>query len=270
MPELPEVEVSRLGISPLMIGKRIKEISVRQPQLRWPVPAAVHQAEGHTIVDIRRRAKYLLLDTQAGSVIMHLGMSGKLRVLPVSEPLQKHDHVLIVLDSHHSLRFNDPRRFGAVLWQEHGEPPLPMLARLGPEPLTPAFTGARLYEHSRGRKQAIKSFIMDNAVVVGVGNIYANEALFLAGIDPKRQAGRVSKSRYERLADAIKKVLSSAIEQGGTTLRDFAQADGKPGYFAQQLRIYGRAGEPCQICEKPVSTVVIGQRNSFYCRHCQR
>lgn len=270
MPELPEVEVSRLGISPLMIGQKITKISVHQPRLRWPVPMEILQAEGQRIVNIRRRAKYLLLDTGPGSLILHLGMSGKLRVLPYAEPLQKHDHLVIELDNGHSLRLNDPRRFGACLWQGCDEPLLPLLTRLGPEPLTGDFDGERLYQLSRGKKQAIKSFIMDNAIVVGVGNIYANEALFQAGIDPRRQAGRVGRAKYQQLADAIKQVLISAIEQGGTTLKDFAQADGNPGYFAQQLRVYGRAGEDCLVCETPVQSVVIGQRNSFYCHKCQR
>ncbi|GGD77367.1 bifunctional DNA-formamidopyrimidine glycosylase/DNA-(apurinic or apyrimidinic site) lyase [Lacimicrobium alkaliphilum] len=270
MPELPEVEVSRLGISPLMIGQIITRISVHQPQLRWPVPDDIHQAQGHRILNIRRRAKYLLLDTEPGSLILHLGMSGKLRVLPLTEPLQKHDHLVIALDSQRSLRLNDPRRFGACLWQGRDAEPLSLLEHLGPEPLTPDFDGKRLYQLSRGKKQAIKSFIMDNRVVVGVGNIYANEALFLAGIDPRRQAGRVGRDRCEMLASTIKQVLINAIEQGGTTLKDFAQADGKPGYFAQQLRVYGRSGEHCLVCESPVRTVVIGQRNSFYCNKCQR
>lgn len=270
MPELPEVEVSRLGVSPLMIGHKITRITVRQPQLRWPVPTEIHQAEGFRIVNIRRRAKYLLLDTKPGSLILHLGMSGKLRVLPHAAPLQKHDHLIIALDNGYSLRLNDPRRFGACLWQGGAESQLQLLARLGPEPLTPDFDGERLYRLSRGKKQAIKSFIMDNAIVVGVGNIYANEALFLAGIDPRRQAGRVGRQKCLQLADAIKQVLISAIEQGGTTLKDFAQADGNPGYFAQQLRVYGRSGEDCLVCETPVRAVVIGQRNSFYCHKCQR
>ncbi|ALT00107.1 bifunctional DNA-formamidopyrimidine glycosylase/DNA-(apurinic or apyrimidinic site) lyase [Lacimicrobium alkaliphilum] len=270
MPELPEVEVSRLGISPLMIGQQISRITVRQPKLRWPVPQAIHQAEGYQILNIRRRAKYLLLDTEPGSIILHLGMSGKLRVLALNAPLQKHDHLIIALDNQHSLRLNDPRRFGACLWQGRDEPTLPLLTRLGPEPLTSDFDGERLYRLSRGRKQAVKNFIMDNAIVVGVGNIYANESLFLAGIDPRRQAGRVGQDKYQQLAEAIKQVLIGAIEQGGTTLKDFAQADGNPGYFAQQLRVYGRSGQACMVCETPVRAVVIGQRNSFYCSQCQR
>jgi formamidopyrimidine-DNA glycosylase len=270
MPELPEVEVSRLGISPLMIGQQISRITVRQPKLRWPVPQAIHQAEGSQILNIRRRAKYLLLDTEPGSIILHLGMSGKLRVLPLSAPLQKHDHLMIALGNQHSLRLNDPRRFGACLWQGRDDKPLPLLTRLGPEPLTSDFDGERLYRLSRGRKQAVKNFIMDNAIVVGVGNIYASESLFLAGIDPRRQAGRVGRDKYQQLAETIKQVLIGAIEQGGTTLKDFAQADGNPGYFAQQLRVYGRAGQACMVCETPVRAVVIGQRNSFYCSQCQR
>ena len=269
MPELPEVEVSRRGIEPHLVGQVIQHIDVRQPHLRWPIPEAVHLATEQRITGVRRRAKYLLIDTAPGSLILHLGMSGALRVLPISAPLLKHDHLCIELASGQSLRLNDPRRFGAVLWQAAGTQSR-VLQHLGPEPLTEAFGGERLYRLSRHRKIAVKNFIMDNAVVVGVGNIYATEALFSVGIDPRRGAGRISQQRYNDLAEAIKVVLSKAILQGGTSLRDFTQADGKPGYFKQALQVYGRANQPCVQCHQPLKSTVIGQRTSVYCSHCQR
>jgi len=270
MPELPEVEVSRLGISPHMLGKTIQKVVVRKKQLRWLIPDQVHLAEGLVIRSIKRRAKYLLVRTDAGTIILHLGMSGKLRVVSTNTPIQKHDHLDIQLNDGKCLRFNDARRFGACLWQGEGEPQIDLLTSLGPEPLTDAFDGQRLYDLSRGKQIAVKNFIMDNKVVVGVGNIYANESLFQTGIDPRRQAGKVSQKRYLQLADHIKAVLAKAIEQGGTTLKDFTQADGNPGYFAQQLQVYGRAGESCFNCHEKIKSVVIGQRNSFYCPACQR
>lgn len=270
MPELPEVEVSRLGISPHLSNRVITRIIVRQSQLRWPVPDRVHEAAGQQIVAVRRRAKYLLIDTVPGSIVLHLGMSGSLRVVPSTTPPAKHDHVDLVLDSGHCLRLNDPRRFGACLWQATGEAELDILARLGPEPLSEAFDATRLYLLSRKRQQAVKNFIMDNQVVVGVGNIYASESLFMAGIDPRKAANRVGRQAYERLAHAIREVLANAISQGGTTLKDFTQVDGSPGYFAQQLNVYGRSGQPCLVCEEPVKSITLGQRNSFYCPRCQR
>lgn len=269
MPELPEVEVSRLGIEPHLRGQKVKQIHLRQPKLRWPIPSDVQLVNDQTISAVRRRAKYLLIDTEPGSLIVHLGMSGALRVLPMEAPLLKHDHVCIELYNGQSLRLNDPRRFGAVLWQPSGNQAT-VLSRLGPEPLTEAFDGTRLYQLSRQRKTAVKSFIMDNAVVVGVGNIYATEALFAVGIDPRRAAGRISQARYHDLAQAIKAVLAKAIEQGGTSLRDFTQADGKPGYFKQELLAYGRAQQPCVRCQTPLKRVTIGQRASVYCPNCQR
>ena len=268
MPELPEVEVSRLGITPWLENQIIRKIIVRDKRLRWPVPDEIHLAEGKTILSIRRRAKYLMLDVAGGSIVLHLGMSGKLRVIEATHPTIKHDHIDIVLDSGKCLRFNDPRRFGACLWQPEGEQ-LALMAKLGPEPLTEYFNDTRLITLAKGKKSPVKTFIMDNDVVVGVGNIYANEALFMAGIDPRRAAGRVSAKRYQLLTAAIKEVLAKAIEQGGTTLKDFAQSDGSPGYFAQHLRVYGRAGQPCERCEDEIKSVVIGQRNTFYCPSCQ-
>lgn len=269
MPELPEVEVSRQGIEPYLLGSRILNVKIRQPRLRWPIPAEVNQVAGEAVLGVRRRAKYLLLETAKGSVILHLGMSGALRVLPSDAPYLKHDHVIFELDSGQSLRLNDPRRFGAVLWQAPGETAT-VFTKLGPEPLTEAFDGERLYQMSRSRKSPVKTFIMDNAVVVGVGNIYATEALFSVGIDPRRAAGRVGRARYIQLAAAIKDILSAAIVQGGTSLKDFTQADGKPGYFKQELLVYGRSGKNCVRCSTALKSIQLGQRTSVYCPRCQR
>jgi formamidopyrimidine-DNA glycosylase len=269
VPELPEVEVSRLGISPHLEHQTIDKIIVRCKQLRWPIPKEIHLAEGLKITSIRRRAKYLMLDTEVGSIVLHLGMSGKLRVIDQHAELKKHDHIDIVMDNGVCLRFNDARRFGCCLWQGIDAEPLSLMAALGPEPLTADFDGQRLYDLSRSKTVAVKNFIMDNKVVVGVGNIYANESLFLAGIDPRCHAKKVSRKRYVLLAQIIKQVLAKAIEQGGTTLKDFAQADGKPGYFAQHLRVYGRAGKECETCNSVICSVTIGQRNTFYCTTCQ-
>lgn len=269
MPELPEVEVSRLGVSPYLLNQTVSDIIVRERRMRWPIPEDVSLAVGCKVNAVKRRAKYLLIETQAGTLILHLGMSGKLRVVDANTPLVKHDHVDIVMDSGKCLRFNDPRRFGAMLWQTPDET-LSLLSNLGPEPLTDDFDDSRLFTFSRGKKSPVKNFIMDNHVVVGVGNIYANEALFLAGIDPRRQAGNISADRYKNLTAIIKQVLEKAITQGGTTLKDFAQADGNPGYFAQHLNVYGRKGEPCETCGEEIQSKVIGQRNTFFCKQCQR
>jgi formamidopyrimidine-DNA glycosylase len=271
MPELPEVEVTRLGISPHLIGQTIRKVHVHQRQLRWLVPEQVHLSEGLTIKDVTRRAKYLFIHTDAGDMVLHLGMSGKMRVVDTNLARQKHDHLEIELDNGKKLVLNDARRFGSCLWQDPTDTePLSILAKLGPEPLSEDFDGRRLYEKSRGRNSPVKSFIMDNAVVVGVGNIYANESLFNTGIDPRRAAGKVSLKRYLVLGEEIKKVLAKAIQQGGTTLKDFAQADGNPGYFAQHLHVYGRAGEECDNCRAIIKSKVIGQRNTFFCTVCQR
>lgn len=270
MPELPEVEVSRLGISPHMLERTITNIIVRNKNMRWPVPDDVQLAVGHQVQSITRRAKYLLINTSAGSIVLHLGMSGRLCVIDSNHPPLKHDHIDIVLDSGKCLRLNDARRFGACLWQSPNQATLTLFDNLGPEPLTDEFTDSRLFELSRHKTIPVKTFIMSNAVVVGVGNIYANEALFLSGIDPRRAAGKVSKKRYQTLTENIKRVLAKAITQGGTTLKDFTQADGKPGYFSQHLRVYGRVGEPCDSCQTVIKSVVLGQRNTFYCPSCQR
>jgi formamidopyrimidine-DNA glycosylase len=270
MPELPEVETTRRGLAPHSLQRRICAVTVRERRLRWPVPADLPGLLcGQTIRGMRRRAKYLLIDTDTGTLLVHLGMSGSLRVLRQREAAQRHDHIDIELDDGAVLRYNDPRRFGSFQWFPGGTEIAP-LARLGPEPLGTAFDGEHLYRLSRGRRVAVKPFLMDNAIVVGVGNIYASEALFLAGIRPDRSASRISLARYKTLSDHVKQVLTSAIKQGGTTLRDFVGGDGKPGYFAQQLYVYGRAGEPCKRCATPLRERRLGQRSSVYCIACQR
>jgi len=271
MPELPEVETTRLGILPLVKGASVISVSVRQRQLRYPVPATLaRELTGLDIQDVQRRGKYLLLITAKGAVIIHLGMSGSLRLVPHGTTAGKHDHVDICLDNQHCLRLRDPRRFGLVLWTRH--PPLAhqLLCSLGPEPLSNEFTGEYLYEIGRDRRQAIKSLVMDSHRVVGVGNIYANEALFSAGIHPCRAAGRISRHRYEELVRSIRHVLQCAIIQGGTTLRDFYYGDDQPGYFAQSLQVYGRAGLECLKCGSPIKLIRQGQRATYYCTHCQR
>ncbi len=270
MPELPEVETTRRGIAPHVVGQRVRHVIVRERRLRWPIPEDLDtRLSGQRIETVTRRAKYLLIQAEVGTLIAHLGMSGSLRLVPEDLPPAKHEHVDIVLESGQALRYTDPRRFGALLWSED---PLShvLLATLGPEPLGDGFDGERLYRLSRGRSMAIKPFIMDNAVVVGVGNIYASEALYAAGIDPRRAAGAVSRARYERLAGEIRRILAYAIERGGTTLRDFVGGDGKPGYFQQELFVYGRGGEFCKGCGATLREIRLGQRASVYCSRCQR
>jgi len=270
MPELPEVETTRRGVEPHCLGRAVRQVIVREPRLRWPVPDRLASAlSGQTIEAVERRAKYLLFRTEAGSLLVHLGMSGSLRIVVADVPPGRHDHIDVLLEGGVCLRYHDPRRFGCFLWSAPGEIHS-LLSGLGPEPLSAEFDGQLLYQLSRGRKGPIKNFIMDGKVVVGVGNIYANEALFQSGIRPDRAAGRISLARYQRLADIIKQVLTSSIEQGGTTLRDFVGGDGKPGYFAQQLLVYGRAGQPCRCCGSPLRERRLGQRSSVYCVTCQR
>ena len=270
MPELPEVETSRRGIAPHLIRQTISGVTIRQPMLRWPIPDNLAKLlSGQKINVVNRRAKYLFVTTDAGTLILHLGMSGSLRVLDESCPAGKHDHFDLRLANGKLLRLRDPRRFGAILWGGTEPEKHPLIARLGPEPLSDTFSGGHLYRVGYKRRAAIKNLIMDAHIVVGVGNIYASESLFLAGIHPSRPCNRISETRYHRLAEQIKRVLQRAIEQGGTTLRDFQQSDGKPGYFAQQLNIYGRSGEPCPTCGTPISQRKIGQRSSFFCTHCQ-
>lgn len=275
MPELPEVETTLRGISPYLQGQRIERLIVREPRLRLPVPPDLApRLAGQTVRGLSRRAKYLLIETEGGTLILHLGMSGSLRVLPADSPPARHDHLDLVIAGGRCLRLRDPRRFGLLVWTS--EPPAlaqhrhPLLKDLGPEPLGDAFDGGYLYRESRRRRLAVKPFLMDGRVVVGVGNIYANEALFSAGILPVRSCQRIGSLRYQRLAEAVRGVLEAAIAQGGTSLRDFVQEDGNPGYFAQSLQVYGRAGEPCLRCGAPLRERRIGQRSSFYCPGCQR
>ena len=270
MPELPEVETTRRGLAPHVEGRRVVAVTLRRRDLRWPIPRVLStRLPGQRIDAVERRAKYLLLHTAAGSALLHLGMSGMLRVLAPETPPGPHDHYDLVLDSGRVLRFTDPRRFGCLLWQWPGETHN-LLAALGPEPLTDDFDGDLLWQLSRGRSAAVKLFIMDNAVVVGVGNIYASEALFAAGIDPRKPAGSISRARYARLAGEIKRILAWAIERGGTTLRDFLNPDGAPGYFFRELFVYGRAGEPCKSCGATIRQATLGQRSTFWCPRCQR
>jgi len=271
MPELPEVETTRRGIAPALEGRKISALIVREHRLRWPVPQGLAaKLQGSTIRHVRRRAKYLLLETDNGSAMVHLGMSGSMRIVPLDEQPELHDHFDIVTSAGEIVRFNDPRRFGSLLWAGKQPDTHPLLSELGPEPLSTAFTGQYLWESGRGRKVGIKQHIMNGKMVVGVGNIYANEALFKARIHPKRAAGRISKSRMEKLAEEIRTVLAAAIKQGGTTLRDYRGGDGKPGYFRQQLTVYERGDEPCVECGTPITQTVQGQRATYYCKHCQK
>jgi formamidopyrimidine-DNA glycosylase len=269
MPELPEVETTCNGIAPHVEGQYVKAIIIRQPKLRWPIPDALHDVIGQQIDSITRRAKYLLLQTKIGCIIIHLGMSGSLRLIDATLNPAKHDHIDIILATGKALRLHDPRRFGAVLWTQQDPLQHKLLSKLGPEPLGNHFDTTALYNVSRNRRVSIKQFIMNAHIVVGVGNIYASESLFMAGISPKRVAGNLSLVRYEKLVEAIKIILIRAIEQGGTTLRDFVQAEGKPGYFQQQLSVYGREGEECFRCHAQIKKITQGQRSSFYCCHCQ-
>lgn len=270
MPELPEVETTLRGVSPHVIGRRVREVIVRDQRLRWPVPDSIHDLEGCRIDSGVRRGKYLLFGAAKGTLLLHLGMSGNLRVLPPDTPFKKHDHLAITLDSGKQLRLHDPRRFGAALWIEGDPMQHALLKELGPEPLGKEFTAEHLHAACRGKTAAIKQVIMDAHVVVGVGNIYANEALFMAGISPRKAAGKVSKPRLEKLVKAIHKVLAASIKMGGTTLRDFVNESGEPGYFAQTLRVYGREGEPCRVCGARIKRIVQGQRSTFFCPECQR
>ena len=270
MPELPEVETTRRGIEPHIVGKTLTGVVVRERRLRWPVPRQLHRSvAGQTVQSLQRRGKYLLLGLSTGTVIIHLGMSGSLRILNCKTSPQKHDHVDFVFQNGQCLRLRDPRRFGTVLFTRQDPLEHKLLADLGPEPLGHHFSGDYLFRQSRGKKVAVKLFIMNSKIVVGVGNIYANEALFLAGIHPKRSAGRLSAERCTRLAQAIKSVLRAAIKAGGTTLRDFTAEDGRPGYFQQQLHAYGKAGQPCSRCGTMIKHITLGQRATYYCPRCQ-
>ncbi len=268
MPELPEVETSRRGIEPHLVGEKILHAVVRNSRLRWPVSQEIHALSDQPVLSVQRRAKYLLLELPQGWIIIHLGMSGSLRVLSEEQPAVKHDHVDLVMSNGKVLRYTDPRRFGTWLWSTDPEGSN-VLAHLGPEPLSDDFSGDYLYEKSRGKRAVVKQWLMDNKVVVGVGNIYASESLFTAGLLPDRAAASLSEEEAQRLCATIKAVLLRSIEQGGTTLRDFLQSDGKPGYFAQELQVYGRAGEPCRACGTPIVSSKHGQRSTFWCPNCQ-
>ena len=270
MPELPEVETTLRGVSPYLVGRVVREVIVREARLRWPVPDAVHELEGQRITGGTRRGKYLLFSCARGTLLLHLGMSGSLRVSDPALPWKKHDHLALTTDQGRQVRLHDPRRFGAALWIE-GEPEQhPLLRDLGPEPLGEAFDAEVLHRACAGRAAPIKAVIMDAHTVVGVGNIYACEALFMAGIHPEKPAGKVAKPRLARLAAAIREVLAASIEMGGTTLRDFVNEKGEPGYFQQTLRVYDREGEPCRVCGTKVRRVVMSNRSTFFCPKCQR
>jgi len=271
MPELPEVETSRRGIEPHILNKKVTDVIIRQKQLRWPITASLKkQLTGQVIQQVERRGKYILLRTSTGTVILHLGMSGSLRILNKSISAEKHDHFDIIFSNNKVLRLRDPRRFGAVLWTKANPLKHKLLIKLGPEPLDDAFSAEYLYQQSRNRKVAIKTFLMNSHVVVGVGNIYANESLFAAGINPKRSASKISLTRYQKLIPAIKTILIRSIEQGGTTLKDFINEDGKPGYFQQTLAVYGRTEQPCIHCGTAIKKISQTQRSTYYCSRCQK
>ena len=269
MPELPEVETTCRGIRPHVAGRRITDLLVHQRQLRWPVPNQLKKLlKNQKVESVGRRAKYLLLETGNGCLIVHLGMSGSLRIVANGVQAQKHDQVDFVFGNK-ILRFHDPRRFGSIHWTRQDPLQHKLLRNLGPEPFSDAFSGRYLHGRAASRKVSVKNFIMNSSVVAGVGNIYASEALFLSGIHPQRAAGRISLSRYEKLVANTKHVLSSAIDAGGTTLRDFTRENGRPGYFAQELNVYNRDGEPCPVCGHTIRLRTLGQRSSFYCSQCQ-
>ena len=269
MPELPEVETSRRGIEPWVVGQKIANVEIRDRRLRWPVACEIDEnLPGEIITSVGRRAKYLLINTTGGTAILHLGMSGHVTIVDRGSPAGVHDHLDIELESGHALRLRDPRRFGSLHWS--GDPYRHWLLRgLGPEPLGDEFTGDYLWRKSRGRRVAVKQFIMNAGIVVGVGNIYASESLFRAGINPKRSAGRIALPRYVALAEAIRSVLQRAIRAGGTTLRDYYGGGGEAGWFQQELDVYGRENEPCHVCDRPITAIVQGQRATYYCKVCQ-
>ena len=268
MPELPEVETTARGIRPHLLGQVIERFIVRERRLRWPVSDSIERLNGQRVADVYRRAKYILVTVDQGTLIWHLGMSGSMRILPVNSPVDRHEHVEMQLGSGQALKFRDPRRFGALLFTDENPLEHRLLRELGPEPLSEDFNTDYLHAISRKRNTSIKSLIMDSHRVVGVGNIYASEALFAAGIRPTRAAGSLSKKRLEKLVGSIKQILRGAIEQGGTTLQDFTRVDGKPGYFSQSLKVYG-VKEGCPNCSKPVRQITQHQRSSYFCPKCQ-
>jgi formamidopyrimidine-DNA glycosylase len=270
MPELPEVETSRRGIAPHIENKLFKQVIVRQGQLRWPVPETLAtELPGERLLAVERRAKYLLFSTAVGTLIVHLGMSGNLRLITTEQAPGKHDHLDFVFSGDIVLRFNDQRKFGSVLWTTEDPAQHALLINLGPEPLSADFSEEYLLKRSAKRQVPVKSLLMDSHIVVGVGNIYANEALFMAGILPNRPSGSITPVEYGRLVDAVKHVLQQAIDKGGTTLRDFLNPQGKTGYFQQSLLVYGRAGQPCRLCGEPIMLNRISQRSTYFCQVCQ-
>lgn len=271
MPELPEVETTLRGILPYTQHQRIVHVDIRHYQLRWPIPKNIKQRLKDKIIQsIIRRGKYLIVALDSGNLILHLGMSGHLRIVPANTPFEKHDHVDILLSNQKILRFNDPRRFGAFLWVDTDPLLHPLLKDLGLEPLDPKFSGRYLKQLAQGKKLHVKKFIMDSKVVTGVGNIYAQEALFLACIHPLTPVNQLTLTQFTSLAKSIQVILKKAIKQGGTTLKDFLNSDGKPGYFVNELRVYGRAGLPCKVCGTCLTLVRIAQRSTVYCERCQR
>ena len=271
MPELPEVETTRRGLEPHVVGRRIRDVVVRNPNLRWPVPRDLaRRLRGGKVASIRRRGKYLLFEVEGGHLLVHLGMSGRLTMVPEALPPRKHDHIDVRFEGSQALRLTDPRRFGAMLWLGGVAERHALLKDLGLEPLEAQFDGKALFERARGRKVAVKLFLMNSRVVTGVGNIYANEALFRAGVHPLRPAGKISRARWDRIADAVRVTLRRAVDKGGTTLRDFASADGTPGHFLPECAVYGREGKPCVNCRTPIKAIRQGQRSTFYCPRCQR
>ena len=270
MPELPEVETTRLGITPHLLGETVQDVVVREPRLRWQIPSVLpEKLRGQLIRDITRRAKYIIFQFDRGHLIVHLGMSGSLRILTDGQQAGKHDHVDLLTTSGRILRFHDPRRFGSIHWTEANPNAHVLMRQLGPEPLSADFTGEYLYQHSHNRNLPVKTFIMNSHVVAGIGNIYACEALFAAGIHPRRSAGKISRCRYDKLVHSIQQVLQMALAKGGTTLRDFVNGRGEPGYFRHELKVYDRTGLPCINCQTPVKSIRVGQRSSFYCSRCQ-
>lgn len=268
MPELPEVETTLRGLQPHLLGRQITHIDIRQPRLRWPVPEEVYALKGATVLSLQRRAKYILMHTDRGHLIWHLGMSGSMRMLPEHEPGTKHEHISILFDSKNSLRYRDPRRFGFLLFTNVNPLEHKLLSPLGPEPLSDDFNALYLLQQCRNRKTAIKNLIMNSHIVVGIGNIYACESLFLSRINPNTRAGRISLRRLENLVCAIRRVLNQAILAGGTTLQDFSQTDGQPGYFSQSLNVYGNR-DSCPQCGHIIKRITQGQRSTYYCTHCQ-
>ena len=271
MPELPEVETTRRGIAPALLNRRVLHAVVRERRLRWPIPGSFEaEVRDQTVRKVERRAKYILIGFDTGTLILHLGMSGSLTLLKSGAPPRLHDHWDMALDSGRLLRFHDPRRFGSLHWTKEDPQLHPLLKKLAPEPLSPMFDAEYLYKASRKRKVAIKQFIMNSQLVVGVGNIYASEALFRARLAPRRAAGRITRAEAAKLVRAIKSVLSAAIKIGGTTLRDYRNVDGAPGYFRQKLYVYERAGARCRVCKSPIKQITQGQRSTYWCAACQR